>query len=70
MARRNASVKKPTKSVERKAKGPSVKGRFSTELESIRKTFFGRKPIESEKMTPLQKRMQSGGPPIEPMKLK
>jgi len=63
-------VKKPAKSVERKEKGGNVKGEFSAGLERVRKAFFGRKPVESEKMTPLQRRMQSGGPPIEPIKLK
>jgi hypothetical protein len=70
MARRNASAKKPTKTVQRREKGASVKGRFSASLESVRSAFFERKPIEREKMTPLQKRMQSGGPPTEPIKLK
>ncbi len=68
MARRNASAKRPAKTVERR--GRNVKGEFSAGLVRVRKAFFERKPIESGKMTPLQKRMQSGGPPIEPIKLK
>ena len=70
MVRRNVSAKKPTKSTVRKERSASVEGQFSAGLESVRKAFFERKPIEREKMTPLQKRMQSGGPPIEPIKLK
>jgi hypothetical protein len=70
MARRSANLKKPAKSGASKRPGSEIKGQFSPGLERVRKAFFARKPVRPEQMTPLQKRMQSGGPPIEPAKLK
>ena len=70
MARRHTNIGKPAKSTAAREKRRGMKRQVSRGLGSVRKAFFEREPVEPEEMTPLQKRMQSGGPPIEPMKLK
>jgi hypothetical protein len=69
MAHRSARLNKSVGSSATKKRRTKL-ARVSDDLKDVREAFFRQEVIKPEQMTPLQKRMQSGGPPTEPVKLK